>query len=80
MTPEQKLSYCDTQYPVILVSGLGFHDQNRLLSYWGNIPDYLKQHGCDVYTAYQDAFISIPDNAIKLKYRMQTTSGPWSIF
>ena len=70
MTPEQKLSYCDTNYPVILVSGLGFQDQNRLLSYWGNIPDYLKLHGCDVYTAYQDAFISIPDNAIKLKFRI----------
>lgn len=70
MTPEQKLSHCATQYPVILVSGLGFHDQNRLLNYWGMIPDHLKMHGCDVYTAYQDAFISIPDNAIKLKFRI----------
>ncbi len=67
---ESKLSYCDTKYPVILVSGLGFQDRNRLLHYWGNIPDYLKQHGCDVYTAKQDAFMSIPDNAIKLKYRI----------
>ncbi len=64
------LSYCNTKYPVILVSGLGFHDQNRLMNYWTNIPDYLKQHGCDVYTANQEAFISIPDNAIKLKYRI----------
>ncbi len=70
MTPEQKLSYCDTKYPIILVSGLGFHDQNRLLNYWGSIPDYLKQHGCNVFTAHQDAFISIPDNAIKLKFRI----------
>jgi triacylglycerol lipase len=70
MTPEEKLSYCDTQYPVILVSGLGFHDQSRLMNYWTTIPDFLKQHGCDVYTAQQEAFISIPDNAIKLKYRI----------
>ena len=70
MTSEEKLSYCDTKYPIILVSGLGFHDQNRLLHYWGNIPDYLKLHGADVYTANQEAFISIPDNAIKLKYRI----------
>lgn len=70
MSVDSKLSHCNTKYPVILVSGLGFHDQNRLLSYWGPIPDYLKLHGCDVYTAYQDAFISIPDNAIKLKFRI----------
>ncbi|MDB5226683.1 MAG: alpha/beta hydrolase [Bacteroidota bacterium] len=70
MTPEKKLSYCDTKYPVILVSGLGFHDQSRLLNYWTGIPDFLKLHGCDVYTAQQEAFISIPDNAIKLKFRI----------
>lgn len=66
----EKLSYCDTQYPVILVSGLGLKDQTRLLHYWGIIPDFLKQYGCDVYTANQDAFLSIADNGIKLKYRI----------
>jgi len=70
MTTEEKLSYCDTKYPIILVSGLGFHDQNRLMSYWSTIPDHLKLHGADIYTAQQEAFISIPDNAIKLKYRI----------
>ncbi len=70
MNKDSKLSYCDTKYPIILVSGLGFHDKNRLLNYWGTIPDYLKQHGCDVYTAQQDAFLSISDNAIKLKFRI----------
>ncbi len=70
MTEAQKLSHCDTKYPVILVSGLGFHDQNRVLNYWGLIPDHLKQHGCDIYTAHQEAFISIPDNALKLKFRI----------
>lgn len=64
------LSYCDTNYPVILVSGLGFQDQHRLLNYWGNIPDFLKKHGCAVYTAQQDAFNSVTDNAIKLKFRI----------
>ncbi|MCB0507075.1 MAG: hypothetical protein R2739_07960 [Chitinophagales bacterium] len=67
---DTKLSYCDTKYPVILVSGLGFHDENKLIQYWGNIPDYLKQYGCDVFTAQQAAFLSIPDNAIKLKFRI----------
>jgi len=40
------------------------------LNYWGLIPDHLKQHGCDIYTAHQEAFISIPDNALKLKFRI----------
>lgn len=70
MNTKQNLSYCATNYPFILVSGLGFHDQNRLLNYWGTIPEHLKMHGCEVYTAYQDAFSSIPDNAIKLKFRI----------
>jgi triacylglycerol lipase len=66
----EKLSYCNTQYPTILVSGLGFHDQNKVVSYWGGIPNYLKRHGADVYTARQQAFLSIPDNAVRLKYRV----------
>lgn len=70
LAPFEKLSYCDTKYPTILVSGLGFHDKNRILNYWGEIPDYLKLHGADIYTANQQAFLSIPDNAIKLKYRI----------
>lgn len=65
-----KLDYCDTRYPFILVSGLGFQDQNSLVNYWGRVPDFLKAHGCEVYTAYQDAFNSHVDNAIKLKYRV----------
>lgn len=65
-----QLSYCNTKYPVLLVSGLGFHDTHRLMSYWGPIPKHLKEHGCDVYTANQEAFLSIPDNAIKLKFRI----------
>ena len=70
MSSEEKISYCATNYPVILVSGLGFNDQSRILNYWGTIPESLKMHGCDVYTAYQDEFSSIPDNAIKLKFRI----------
>ncbi len=65
-----QLTQCNTKYPVLLVSGLGFHDNHRLMSYWGNIPNYLKEHGCTVFTANQEAFLSIPDNAIKLKFRI----------
>jgi triacylglycerol lipase len=67
---QEKLAYCHTQYPVILISGLGFTEHHFLLNYWGNIPDFLKERGCDVYTASQDAFSSHVDNAIKLKFRI----------
>lgn len=66
----EKLDFCDTQYPVILVSGLGFKDEINIADYWGKIPDFLKAHGCEIYTASQDAFNSHVDNAIKLKYRI----------
>ena len=38
----ERLSYCNTKYPIILVSGLGFHDQNKIVNYWGLIPDFLQ--------------------------------------
>lgn len=65
-----KLSTCDTKYPVILVSGMGFKEHNFVLNYWGTIPDYLKERGCLVYTANQNAFCSHVENAIKLKARI----------
>jgi triacylglycerol lipase len=68
--PSDQLDFCATKYPVILVSGLGFQDQNNLINYWGKTPDFLKKYGCEVYTAYQDAFNSHVDNAIKLKKRV----------
>lgn len=70
LAPFEKLAYCNTQYPTILVSGLGFQDQNKVTNYWGKVPEYLKLHGADVYLAKQHAFLSIPDNAIRLKYRI----------
>ncbi|MCO5248384.1 MAG: hypothetical protein M9887_05490 [Chitinophagales bacterium] len=52
------------------MSGLGFKDGINIVDYWGKIPDFLKAHGCDVYTSYQDAFNSHSDNAIILKHRI----------
>lgn len=70
MASTSELSYCNTKYPTILISGLGFHDQHRIMNYWNTIPDFLKSKGCTIYTANQEAFISIPDNSIKLKFRI----------
>lgn len=66
----EKLSLCDTKYPIILVSGMGFKEHNFALNYWGIIPDYLKERGGMVFTANQDAFCSHLENAIKLKNRI----------
>ncbi|MBK7505201.1 MAG: hypothetical protein IPI52_09105 [Bacteroidetes bacterium] len=62
-----KLAMCDTKYPIILVSGMGFKEHNFVLNYWGIIPDYLKERGGMVFTANQDAFCSHLENGIKLK-------------
>jgi triacylglycerol lipase len=67
---EDKLVYCDTEYPVILVSGLGLTEHHALYNYWGNTPDYLKEHGAAVFTARQAAFSSHVDNALSLKHRI----------
>jgi triacylglycerol lipase len=69
-TPKERLAYCATRHPVILVSGMGFQDLNNIINYWNIIPDYLKGLGCEVYTANQDAFNSHGENALKLKYRI----------
>ncbi len=68
--PKERLSYCATRHPVILVSGMGFQDLNNIINYWNVIPDYLKGLGCEVYSANQDAFNSHGENALKLKYRI----------
>ena len=65
-----KLEYCDTEYPVILVSGLGLTEHHTLYNYWGTLPDYLKAHGAAVFTARQGAFSSHVDNGRTLKYRI----------
>ncbi|MEZ5024514.1 MAG: hypothetical protein R2728_14895 [Chitinophagales bacterium] len=67
---KDKLVYCDTQYPVLLVSGMGMSDHHLLYNYWGNTPDILKEHGAAVFTAKQFAFTSHFDNAMELKFRV----------
>ncbi len=67
---EDKLIYCDTEYPVLLVSGMGLAEHHKLYNYWGDTPDYLKAYGAAVFTAKQLAFTSNVDNATALKYRV----------
>lgn len=52
----------ELKYPVLLVHGMGFRD-NNLISYWGRIPNTLKNMGCDVHFGYQDSNADIETNA-----------------
>ncbi len=67
---KDKLNYCHTQFPILLVSGMGLTDHHKLYNYWGSIPDNLKAHGAATFTAKQLAFTSNYDNALALKYRV----------
>ena len=67
---KDKLVYCDTEYPVLLVSGMGLSDHHLLYNYWGNTPDILKEHGAAIFTAKQFAITSHFDNAKELKFRI----------
>lgn len=57
---------CTTKYPIMLIHGIGYtdYDFNR---YWGRIPDFLRNHGAEIYFGGQDAFGSIEANAAQLK-------------
>ncbi len=55
---------CATKYPIILVHGAGFKDENILgVNYWWRIPDALEDEGAEVYITNQDTFGSIADRA-----------------
>lgn len=55
-----------TRYPVVLVHGLGWRDDAKLVGYWGSIPDALRSLGTEVYLSGQDSWGSIESNAAVL--------------
>lgn len=57
------------KYPVLLVHGMGFRD-NKLIGYWGRIPNALVKVGCDVHFGYQDSNADIETNAEHLVQRI----------
>lgn len=58
--------FCKTQYPIVLVHGIGFRD-NKLLNYWGRIPCALESGGATIYYGNQDSWGSVEENAQELK-------------
>jgi triacylglycerol lipase len=47
---------CATEYPIVLVHGMGFQAKiMRLVDYWGTIPGLLAEHGADVHVSRVNA-------------------------
>jgi triacylglycerol lipase len=57
---------CATRWPLLLVHGVGLHD-NRRFRYWGRIPEALVGHGARVHYGLQDAWGSYENNAHMLR-------------
>ncbi len=57
---------CHTQYPIIMIHGIGFRD-NKYLNYWGRIPKSLTEEGCIIRYGSQDSWGSIEENALTIK-------------
>jgi triacylglycerol lipase len=55
---------CATKYPIVLVHGAFFKDENLLgINYWWGIPDELEDEGAIVYVTQQDTFNGIEERA-----------------
>jgi triacylglycerol lipase len=55
---------CKTKYPIVLVHGAFFKDENMLgINYWWGIPSALEDEGATVYVTNQDTFNGIIERA-----------------
>lgn len=59
------------KYPILLVHGMGFRDDN-IINYWGRIPKVFENDGNKVFYGNQDSNGTIEDNAFVLKNRIET--------
>ncbi|MCP4156378.1 MAG: hypothetical protein GY757_52180 [bacterium] len=53
---------CNTEYPIVLVHGIGWKDM-KVAEYWYKIPEYLEKRGALVYVTNQDAWNSHRERA-----------------
>lgn len=60
---------CCTQYPLVLVHGVGFRDLKWPV-YWGRIPKALEQEGACISYGLQDSWGSVETNAQALAERI----------
>ena len=61
---------CNTKYPIILVHGIAYRDDVKLLPYWSKIPEKIEEFGGEVFLSNTNAFNSHIDNAVILKSRI----------
>ncbi len=61
---------CATKYPIVFVHGIAYRDDIRILKYWSNIPNIIKQNGGRAFLSNQNAFNSHIENAILIKDRI----------
>lgn len=61
---------CHTQYPILLVHGVGFRDLHYF-NYWGRIPRELVRNGARVYYGHQEAWGTVEDKGEALKHKIQ---------
>lgn len=59
------------KYPIMLVHGLGFHD-NLFFKNWGRIPDALRKEGCRVFFGNQDGNATVEENGKALYKRIRS--------
>lgn len=62
---------CQTRYPIVLVHGAGFRDDNKFYNYWGRIPAALQLAGAQVFYSRQDAWGSVEANAQVLQANLR---------
>lgn len=61
---------CRTKYPLLLVHGVFFRD-NKLLNYWGRIPEVLKRNGADLFYGQQQSALAVKDSALELHNKIK---------
>lgn len=54
---------CSTNYPLLLLHGLGYRDERLSADSWGRIPERLGTAGCTVYLDGLDTWSPIEENA-----------------
>ena len=58
---------CETKYPIVLVHGAFFKDENMLgINYWWGIPDALEEEGATVYVTQQDTFNGLSERSLQV--------------
>ncbi|MBN2770027.1 MAG: triacylglycerol lipase [Spirochaetes bacterium] len=62
---------CQLKYPILLVHGIALPDDMKLVPYWGNIPDHLRNRGATVFLSNHNAWAEHKVAAQFLKDRVE---------